>query len=82
MPRSAHSRDYKVFRELLRSLRRDAELTQEDVAGTLGVHQSYVSKYETGERRLDVVELLAVCKALKIPPSTFLKQLEGRLLRK
>ena len=82
MPRSAHSRDYKVFRELLRTVREDAGLTQRDVAGALEVHQSYVSKYESGERRLDVVELRKVCMAMKIPLSTFIKRLEARLRKR
>jgi hypothetical protein len=38
-----------------------------------------VSKYETGERRLDVIELRAVCAALGVPLQTFLRRLEKRL---
>ncbi len=81
MAKSAHTQSYKTFRALLRSSRQDAGLTQEDVAGALGVHQSYVSKYENGERRLDVVELLAVCSAIGVPPTKFIDSLRRRLRR-
>ena len=82
MARSAHTRNYRLFRELLRSVRKEAGLTQADVARALGVHQSYVSKYETGERRLDVAELLAVCAAMDIPAQRFIAQLERHLSRR
>lgn len=50
--------------ELLTAHRIAADLTQEDVALRLRRPQSFVSKYELGERRLDVIELLEVCAAL------------------
>jgi transcriptional regulator with XRE-family HTH domain len=81
MSGSAHTREYKLFRELLRTTRIEAGLTQVDVARSMGRPQSYVSKYETGERRLDVVELLAVCAALQLPVTRFVKRLETRLRR-
>ena len=49
---------------LLRELRESASLTQSDLASRLGVQQSFVSKYEAGERRIDVIELHAICDAL------------------
>lgn len=52
------------MRGLLVAARRKAELTQVDVAKRLGKPQSFVAKYEGGERRLDVIEFLAVTKAL------------------
>ena len=51
---------------LLRKIRQDANLTQLEVAQKLGQTQSYVSKYENGEQRLDLIELEAVCKAVGI----------------
>lgn len=51
---------------VLKHARIEAGLKQIDVAGRLSVPQSYVSKYEAGDRRLDVFELLAVCDALGI----------------
>jgi transcriptional regulator with XRE-family HTH domain len=50
---------------LLRNMRIRAGLTQTEVAIALGKPQSYVSKYETGERRLDLIELSELCRALK-----------------
>ena len=79
MPKSAHSGDYRRFRNYLRSVREQAGLTQTDVAKTLGVHQSYVSKYESGERRLDVIELREICEALEISPATFMRRLDKLL---
>ena len=55
--KSVYSERYGRFRTLLRQLREEAGLTQADVAGRLGEPQSFVSKYESGERRLDLVEL-------------------------
>lgn len=51
---------------LLRSYRLDAGLAQTEVARRLAVPQSFVSKYESGERRLDLIELEQVCKALGV----------------
>lgn len=51
---------------LLRQVRLDANLTQSQVADKIGQTQSYVSKYENGEQRLDLIELEAVCTAVGI----------------
>ncbi|MDV3348830.1 helix-turn-helix transcriptional regulator [Leptothoe sp. LEGE 181152] len=58
MGNSVYSERYKAFLRRLRAARKEAGLTQEDVADRLKVHQSYISKCESGERRIDVVELL------------------------
>ena len=81
MSKSAHSRDYRVFRDLLRSVREEAGLTQKEVADALGMHQSYVSKFETGERRLDVIELRRVCEAMRTSLTNFSRRLETRMNR-
>lgn len=62
--KSIYSEQYQQLCTLLRELRREAGLTQVDVAERLEVPQSFVSKYEIGERRLDVVELKHVAEAL------------------
>ena len=54
---SVHSRRYQQFLRHLRAARSDAGLTQEQVAKAFKVPQSWVSKCESGERRIDVVEL-------------------------
>lgn len=55
-----------LFRKLLKELRQQKKLTQTQLADRLGFPQSYVSKYEAGERRLDFVETFFVCDALGI----------------
>ena len=63
---------------LLRQIRAEANLTQGQVAERIGQTQSYVSKYETGEQRLDLIELEAVCKAVQISLIDFVRRyLEG-----
>jgi DNA-binding XRE family transcriptional regulator len=62
--KSIYSAEYMKLCALLRELRREAGLTQVQVAEALGVPQSFVSKYESGERRLDVIELGHVAQAL------------------
>ncbi|WP_344458250.1 helix-turn-helix transcriptional regulator [Actinocorallia aurantiaca] len=64
MEKSIYSDEYQRLCALLKELRREAELTQVQVAKALGVPQSFVSKYESGERRLDVIELGHVARAL------------------
>jgi len=59
---------------LLRQVRLDANLTQLQVAEKIGQTQSYVSKYESGEQRLDLIELEAVCKAVGISLTDFVER--------
>lgn len=61
---------------LLRRARLDAGLRQVDLARRLDRPQSFVSKYETGERRLDLVELRQVCAALEITLLAFVRRFE------
>jgi transcriptional regulator with XRE-family HTH domain len=64
---------------LLRQIRLDAKLRQVDLAERLGQPQSFVSKYESGERRLDILELRSLCKAVGITLAQFAAELEQRL---
>ncbi|HMD75760.1 MAG TPA: helix-turn-helix transcriptional regulator [Terracidiphilus sp.] len=57
--------------------RKSAGLTQVGLADRLGRPQSFVSKYERGERRLDVIEFCEVCHALGIDPVAFLQRFCG-----
>ncbi len=66
MQRSIHSREYRAFRRLLREARERVGLTQEELAARLGESQSFVSKCERGERRLDLVETWRFCQAMGI----------------
>lgn len=59
---SIYTYEYKNFLKNLRKARTEAGLTQIDVAKLLNQHQSYISKCESGERRVDVVELMKFAK--------------------
>jgi transcriptional regulator with XRE-family HTH domain len=59
---------------LLRQIRIEAGLTQDQVARRIGQTQSYVSKYETGEQRLDLTELESVCDSIGIPLTEFVRR--------
>jgi len=68
----------RLLREVLREKRQSAQLKQADLAKNLGQYQSFVSKYESGERRLDVIELRAVCAELGITVDELLKEVDIR----
>jgi transcriptional regulator with XRE-family HTH domain len=59
------SRDAEVSGGSSKHARKSAGLTQAEVAGRLQKPQSFVAKYENGERRLDVLEFVAVCRAIE-----------------
>jgi transcriptional regulator with XRE-family HTH domain len=67
------------LQDLLKSLRTEAGLRQVDLAKRLGQPQSFVSKVESGERRLDILELRQVCKILGISLQQFAARLEELL---
>jgi len=69
----------KILLNLLRDVRESRAFRQEDVAEALGWPQSAVSKYESGERRLDLIELHDVCTALGVPLGEFVKRFERGL---
>ncbi|WP_353570240.1 helix-turn-helix transcriptional regulator [Candidatus Albibeggiatoa sp. nov. BB20] len=69
----------EILHNLLRQQRDEAGLRQVDVAKKLGKPQSYISKYETGEKNLDIIEIKEVCEVLGIKLSDFAKKLENKL---
>lgn len=73
MPKSIHTKEYREIIEKLKQARFDAGLKQEDVARKLKKQQSYVSKIERGERRLDVTELREFVKIYAKDINFFLK---------
>lgn len=72
MPRSLRTPLQRQLQDTLAGLRKSKNLTQADVAQKLGRPQSFVAKYEGGERRLDVVEFVDVAQALGADPSLLL----------
>lgn len=69
----------ELFQNLLRQMRRDAGLTQYEMANDLGVPQSTVSKIESGRRRVDVPELLVLCRVCETDPEAFVATFEERV---
>ncbi|EOG7617899.1 XRE family transcriptional regulator [Vibrio cholerae] len=78
MTYSVFSKKYEIFRLLLVSERKEAGVTQRSLAEQLGKPQSFVSKYENGERRIDLVEFLDIAAALQFDAYEFIKNLEGK----
>jgi transcriptional regulator with XRE-family HTH domain len=69
-------RDRKVFLQLLRRIRIEAKLSQAELAKMLGVTQARISKYEQGERRIDMLELKRICDAIRLPLVDFSRRFE------
>jgi transcriptional regulator with XRE-family HTH domain len=57
---------YKIVGACLAAARRRANVTQQELATKLGKPQSFVSEYERGQRRVDVIELLVISRALGV----------------
>jgi transcriptional regulator with XRE-family HTH domain len=67
------------YQELLKALieaRKSASVTQQDLANRLGKPQSFVSKYEHGERRLDVIEFLVIAHVIGVNPYSLLRAID------
>ena len=68
MHKSVHSAEQSALCRLLVSARKKADLTQDQLSKKLRKPQSFVAKYEGGERRIDIVEFLVICRALAADP--------------
>lgn len=75
-PKTIHSTEYADFLRLLRQFRERQGLTQEQLAEKLGATQSFISKCERGERRIDALELRAFCLAMGVSLTDFVAELE------
>ena len=73
MHRSFHSYKHDIFRSLLIEARKNSQLTQVELARRLNVPQSFVSKYEIGERRIDFIEFIEIAELLNINLVDFIK---------
>lgn len=74
--KSVFSHEYDIFRQCMIAARKEAQLTQATLAKSLKKPQSFVAKYENGERRLDVIEFLFVARVIGIDPCDILKRVE------
>ena len=79
MGRSIHSREREVLVRLLREVRLEAGLKQAEVAAALKTHQSFVSRYESGERGIDLVDLRRLVLALGWTLPDFVDRYEAAL---
>ena len=78
MRKSVHTPEYLAFCDLMTQTRKKAGLTQQALAKRLRRPQSFVAKYEGGERRLDVVEFMTVARAIGADPVLLLRTLSRR----
>jgi len=70
---------HKTFRDTIKEIRNDRNLKQVELAKKLKKPQSFVSKYETGERKLDFVELSEICKVCDVSIEEFVKLYNSKL---
>jgi transcriptional regulator with XRE-family HTH domain len=77
--KSVHSPEQQLLRELLIAARDKAGLTQEKLAKRLGKPQSFIAKYEGGERRLDVVEFIVIARTIGADPVRLLRALARKI---
>ena len=68
-------KDYKIVGACLEAARSEAGVTQVDLAKRLRKPQSFVSSYETGQRRIDVLELARIAEALDLDPARLAAQI-------
>ena len=79
MTKSLHTAQYAALIRVLVEARKESGLTQQEVADRLGKPQSYIAKLEGGERRLDVVEFVALVNAMNSEPTALFAHLLGAL---
>ena len=77
MTKSVFTKRYKLFLSLLVSIREEKGLSQRALSAKLKKAPTYVSKYERGERRLDVIEFLDIVKILEADPHEIIKKIVG-----
>jgi transcriptional regulator with XRE-family HTH domain len=79
--RTTYLPETALLKELLRAIRGEAGMTQAELAEAIGRPQSFISEYERGQRRLDLVELRAVCVACGKTLSNLVDEFERKLER-
>ncbi|UVK51287.1 helix-turn-helix domain-containing protein [Mesorhizobium sp. AR02] len=76
MPKSVHSERHRMIAAALASQRRTKGLSQAEVAKVLGRHQPFVANIESGERRVDLVELMAIAKIIDLDVVALVRDLQ------
>jgi len=77
--KSIYSKNYQLLISLLKKARVEAGVTQAELASRLKETQTFISKCERGERRLDIIEVREFCFAIGIKFTDFVNQLESKL---
>ena len=75
MYKSIYSDEYSKFLELFKTTRIKSGITQEQLAELVNETQSFISKCERGERRIDIIELIQLLKAMEVSPTSYFKKL-------
>ncbi|MCE9501498.1 MAG: helix-turn-helix transcriptional regulator [Leptospira sp.] len=73
MRKTIYTKEFKIFQEHLKRARKDSKLTQVEVSEKLDQPQSYVSKIESGDRRIDVIEFWRLAKIYRKPAEYFFR---------
>ena len=81
MDKSIHSEKYRLAISHLREARIAAGITQAQLAERLSETQTFISKCERGERRLDLIEVREFCAAIDLDFVGFVRDVEGKLLK-
>ena len=77
MAKSTHDPRYRQLIAALADARRDKRVSQVELAGWLGKRQQFVSKYESGERRIDAIELVDIARALDLDVAALLEGIQS-----
>ncbi|TJW44640.1 MAG: helix-turn-helix transcriptional regulator [Mesorhizobium sp.] len=76
MPKSVHSERHRMIAAALASQRRAKGLSQAEVAKVLGRHQPFIANIESGERRVDLVELMDIAKIIDLDVVALVRDLQ------
>ena len=82
MPKSVFTDAYKTFLDVLIKARKDAGVTQVELAERLGKPQPWVSNIERGIRRVDVIEFIAICRAIEESPDRVFEKISKEVPEK
>ncbi|RJL53465.1 helix-turn-helix domain-containing protein [Pectobacterium carotovorum] len=75
---SIYSNEYQSVIKILREVRIEKGMTQENLANALGRPQSFVAKIENGERRLDIVEFIHIARLLSLDPANIIAKIPAK----
>lgn len=78
--KTIHKQEYSILIQLLRQKRECRGVTQANLAIDLGFDQTFISKIENSERRLDIIELRTICHSLDMTLIEFIQELEDKLI--